>query len=208
MTFSSIRAVSIGRQLKDERSHAKLFLELIRYIDPATDRFKEGCLFPLFGPEGYTGWIRMPAESLNELDFFHLASGVTFVAPSSPDSGAFDSVDGSGDVLHLRGKDEVTVSGWALRPAARGTAKVVLISYGDQKTFIAATVVTGGGGGGPAALQRDPLYLHGSWAVSFPAKFLPAGDGVLKAWVYDAAEKKFIRLPESGGEKRFHVEAR
>src|SRR6266849_4732320 len=156
VTFSSIRAVSIGRQLKDERSHAKLFLELIRYIDPATDRFKEGCLFPLFGPEGYTGWIRMPAESLNELDFFHLASGITFAAPASPDSGSFDSMDGSGDVLHLRRKDEVTVSGWALRPATRGTAKVVLISYGDQKTFIAATVVTGGGRGSPAASQRDP----------------------------------------------------
>lgn len=204
--FSSIRAVSVARELKQERSQAKLFLELIRYIDPATDRFKENCLFPLLGPEDRTWSIRIPAEWLNDLGFLHLASGVSFDDHPSPGLGAFESADGTGNLLHLRAKDEVTVSGWALRPAVRGVSKVVLISYGDQKTFLTGTVVGGAGPIDRSALRRDALYLRGVWTASFPAKFLPRGEGILKAWVYDAAQNRFIRLPESGGEKQFKVE--
>lgn len=57
-----------------------------------------------------------------------------------------------------------------------------------------------------AALRRDSRYLHSGWTVSFPAKFLPPGEGILKAWVYDSTEKKFTRLAESGVEKKFKVE--
>jgi len=125
----------------------------------------------------------------------------------SPDYGLFESADGSGDLMHLRRhRDQVTVSGRASLPGGRGLPKVVLISYGDEKTFITGAVVGWGGRPDIATLRRDPRYLHSGWRVSFPAKFLPAGEGILKAWVYDPAEKKFLRLPESGGEKQFRVE--
>ncbi len=204
--FGSISSISVARHLKEERSQAKLFLDLIRYIDPATDSSKESRLFPVFAMEGYTGYIRTPAEFLNDLDFLHLASGVTFVDHPSPDKGSLESADGSGDLSHLRSKDEVTVSGWASPPEVRGVPKLILISYGNQRTFITGAVVGGVARPDLAALRRDPRYLHSGWTVSFPAKFLPPGEGILKAWVYDSTEKKFTRLAESGGEKQFKVE--
>ena len=147
------------------------------------------------------------AEILNDLDFLHLASNMAFVDHPCSECGSFESADGSGDLMHLRRhKDELTVSGWASLPGGRGLPKVVMISYGEQKTFITGAVVGWVNRPDIAALQRDPRYLHSGWSVSFPAKFLPPGEGRLKAWVYDAAEKRFIRLPETG-ETRFNIES-
>jgi len=204
---SSISSILLGSHLKEDLSHAKLFVEVIRYIDPATDSSSEGLFFPLYPTEG-TGNIRTTAELLNEIGFLHLTSNVAFVDNPSPDRGWFESADGSGDLLHLRrDKDEVTVSGWACLPDGRGLPKMVLISYGEQKTFITGAVVGWVDRPDIAAQRRDPRYFHSGWKVSFPAKFLPIGEGILKAWVYDATEKKFIRMPEAGEEKRFKVEA-
>lgn len=83
---------------------------------------------------------------------------------------------------------------------------MVLISYGDQKTFITGAVVGWVDRPDMAVLRHDPRLFHSGWTVTFPARFLPPGDGILKAWVYDSAEKKFVRLPSWDGEKRFKVE--
>jgi hypothetical protein len=203
MIFGSAGSLTAARLLKEDLSHTKLFVELVRYMDPAMDESPEGRFASVFPGPG----IRPPAELLNDLGFLHLASGVVFMDHPSPDYGLFESADGSGDLMHLRRhRDQVTVSGWASLPGGRGLPKVVLISYGDEKTFITGAVVGWGGRPDIATLRRDPRYLHSGWRVSFPAKFLPAGEGILKAWVYDPAEKKFLRLPESGGEKQFRVE--
>ena len=203
---SSISSIVIGYHLKEDLSHAKLFVEILRYIDPVGDSSSEGLFFPLYPTDG-TGNIRTTAELLSEVGFLHLASNVAFVEHPLPDCGLFESADGSGDLLHLRrDKDEVTVSGWASLPEGHGLPKVVLISYDDQKTFVTGAVVGWVDRPDIAALKRDPRYFHSGWKASFPAKFLPAGEGVLKAWVYDAAEKKFIRMAESGEEKRFKAQ--
>jgi hypothetical protein len=149
------------------------------------------------------------AELLNEIGFLHLASSVALAENAVADSGSFEFADGSGALFHLRqSKDEITVSGWASLPAGRGLPKVVMISYGDQKTFITGAVVGMVDRPDIAALRRDARYFHAGWKASFPAKFLPLGEGILKAWVYDSAEKRFIRIPDSGGEKQYKVETR
>lgn len=202
--FGSISSVFAARDLKEQRSHAKLFLELLRYMDPVADGAAEGRIFPIHPAQG----IRPSAELLNDIGFIHLASNVAFVEQPSSDCGSFEYADGSGSLMHLRQhKDEITVSGWASLPKGRGLPKVVLISYGDQKTFITGAVVGIMARPEIATIRRDAHYLYSGWRVSFPAEFLPTGEGVLKAWVYDAAEKKFVRMPESGAEKRFRVEA-
>lgn len=202
--IGSIGSLAVASHLKQERSHAKLFLEILHYIDPAVDGSPKSPVYPLYPAAGIRPW----ADLLNESGFLHLASDAVFVDRACADCGFFESADSSADLLHVRrSKNEITVSGWASLPGGRGLPKIVLISYDNQKTFI-----TGAGVGSIhrpdiAALRKDPRYLHAGWSVTFPVSFLPAGDGILKAWVYDATENKFIRLPESGGEKRFKVEA-
>jgi hypothetical protein len=206
LLLGSAAAIAEAGYLKTDLSHGKLFLEVLRYLDPRTDSDQKGVLFPLYPTEG-TGNIRTTGELLNQIGFLHLASDVNFVDPAPAQDGSFESADGSADLLHLRrSKDEVTVSGWASLPGNRGVPKVVLISYGEQKTFITGAVVGWVDRPDVAAMRGDPRYLHSGWKVSFPTKFLPPGEGVLKAWVYDAVEKRFLRLPETGGEKRFRVE--
>ena len=201
--MGSAGSVSGARQLKEELSRAKLFVEVLGYIDPAVDDSAQGPVAPLYRGSG----ARPNAELLNEIGFLHLASGLSFTEQPSEDCGAFESADGSGSLLHLRrSKDEITVSGWASLPGGRGLPKVVLISYGDQRTFIAGAAVGTVSRPDIAARRRDPRYVNAGWKVSFPAQFLPLGEGSLKAWVYDSAEKQFIRIRESGGKKEFNVE--
>jgi len=103
--------------------------------------------------------------------------------------------------------DELALAGWTSLPGELGLPKVVLISDADQKTFITEAVVGGLDRPDIAALRREPAYIHPGWSISSPAKFLPMGQGILKAWVYDAEKKRFILLPEVGREKRFRIEA-
>src|SRR5262249_27427679 len=103
------------------------------------------------------------------------------------------------------GEDLIAVSGWASLPNGRGLPKLVLISYGEQRKFITGAVVGSMNRPDIESLRSDARYLHAGWQAFFRAKFLPLGEGALKAWVYDAAEKKFLRIAESGGEKRFRV---
>jgi hypothetical protein len=203
ITMGSIHSLEEAGLWKQHLSHAKLFVEVIHYMDPATIGSPESGFDPTFPQTNITP----SAESLNETGFLRLASNVTFVDQASPEHGSFESADESGNVLHLRhSKDKVTVSGWASLPAGRGPPKLVLISYDEQKTFVTGAVVGWVDRTDIAARRGDPRYLHSGWQASFSAKFLPMGKGILKAWVYDAAEKKFLRIPASGGEKRFNVE--
>ncbi|PYX87672.1 MAG: hypothetical protein DMG67_18810, partial [Acidobacteria bacterium] len=206
LIVGSMAAISAAHYSKQELSHAKLFIEVLRYMDAATDSAKESVLYPLYPTEG-TGNIRTSAELLNQTGFLYLASNIIFVDQPSPDYGLLESADESGDLSHLRRrKDQVTISGWATLPGSRGLPKMVLISYGDQKTFITGAVVGWVDRPDMAVLRHDPRLFHSGWTVTFPARFLPPGDGILKAWVYDSAEKKFVRLPSWDGEKRFKVE--
>jgi len=201
----SFGALSAAHDWREEHSQAKLFVELTRYLDPVTDGTPWNLASRMYGTKGVGGL----AEILNDLGFLRLASNVSFLEHPCKDCGAFESADGSGSLLHLRqDKDMLSVSGWASLPQGRGLPKVVLISYGDRSTFIAGAVVGRVNRPDIAADRRDPRYFHAGWKVSFPAQFLPPGKGTLKAWLYDSAEKKFIRMPESGGEKEFDVEAR
>lgn len=204
VVLGSINALALARRLNNQLSEARLFVELIRYLDPVTAHSPQGRLFPLS-----QAVIRPQAELLDELGFLHLASDIVFEDQPSPDCGAFESVNASGNLRHLRqDNDEIALAGWASLPVGRGLPKVVLISYGNQKTFITGAVVRGVDRPDIAALRRDPTYIYSGWSVSFPAKFLPVGEGVLKAWVYDAAQKRFIPLPELGGEKTFRVDSK
>ena len=203
--MGSAGSVTAARQMKEERARAKVFLEVLRYVDPAVDDSPRAPIAPLNRGSG----VRQSAELLNEIGFLHLASEVSFVDQTCNDCGAFESAESSGSLLHLRQrKDELTVAGWASLPDGRGLPKMVLISHGDQRTFIAGALVGTVERPDVAARRRDGRYLRAGWNATFPAQFLPLGTGTLKAWVYDSAEKKFIRIPEPGGKKEFNVETR
>ena len=70
-------------------------------------------------------------------------------------------------------------------------------AYYDGQEGILATRV-GESDSQPAKGAVNPKSL---WSVTIPAKFLPNGESVLKAWVYDERER-FVKLRDVGNEKR------
>ena len=54
----SIPSIPVARALKRERTRASAYLEVERYIDPATDKYEQSCLFPLLPVVPFTRGIR------------------------------------------------------------------------------------------------------------------------------------------------------
>jgi len=195
----SARGLSKGYELKQARSDAAGFMEVLPYIDPKTDAYPESCIFPLFDLAGYTKWVRQPAMILNNLGFRKIVSNAEFVEHPSTFFGSFDVPEETNGPAILGADSQVRASGWAVIPNRAELPKIVMISVGQQRLFI-----TGAGVGtidrpDIAKYYKNPKYLRCGWSVQIPAKFLPEGDSVLRAWVFDEQTKQFIELLDPHG---------
>jgi hypothetical protein len=87
----------------------------------------------------------------------------------------------------------VVLSGWAVLPD-RTLPKIILISAGDERTFIAGARIGKLKRLDVAAAMNDPALRYCGWQTTVSGEFLPPGKPELKAWVYDGAHSRFLRL--------------
>ncbi len=200
----TVESIPIARNLKQAREHAAAYLEVERYIDPATDNYEQSCLFPLFPVTGYTGRVRVSAETLDTLGFRKVVRHVPFVETPSKLYGEFDFSTKADQAHPIRIGDAIRVSGWAVVPGRERLPKFVLISVGDARVFIMAAWIGTVERPDAARMTGMPQALKSGWSVSIPAAFLPAGESTLTAWVYDAEQQEFVRLNSLDGDSRVY----
>jgi hypothetical protein len=88
---------------------------------------------------------------------------------------------------------DLLAEGWAMLPD-KTPPKIVLISAGDERTFIAGARVGKMNRSVVTVAVDDPWLGPCGWQTTVSREFLPSGNAEIKAWVYDAAHSKFLRL--------------
>ena len=200
----SIASIPVARALKRERTRASACLEVERYIDPATDKYEQSCLFPLFPLVPFTGRIRGGAEKLDALGFRKIVRHVAFIENPTKPYGTFELSTKDGEPPTVRDGEAVEARGWASVPGGDRPARIVLVSVGDARVFITAAWVKAHARRDRTQARQPDQVAQPEWSVSIPAVFLPAGESVLKAWVYDSEEQEFVRLGDLKGENRVY----
>jgi hypothetical protein len=194
----SFASLPIARKLWQERTRSGAYLEVIRYIDPATDRNIESVLSPLCPLVEFVPVIRPSMELAAQLGFRKLARHVPFIQNRSATYGWIDT--SAGEAPHaIRPGDFVYISGWATIPGENRLPKFVGITANDARLLISAAWVGTVPRPDVAAVLKDSRYAKSGWGVQIPAKFLPAGESTLKAWAYDDQTQEFVQL---SGDKR------
>jgi hypothetical protein len=191
-----------GRQLRDSRTLAAQSLQVMPYIDPATDQSEQGLLFPLFYVVTPVSYVRTPAELLYKTGLRWIEHNAVF-DEHPPFCGCLDApILKAGEPFALAKSEPLPVSGWALYPGKPTLPKAVFFSTDDRRLFIfGATVGNSFSRPDVARLMRNPALVRSEWSTAIPAAFLPKGEFELKAWVYDREHSRFLRLADCNGPK-------
>ena len=78
-------------------------------------------------------------------------------------------------------------------PNSQEIPKIVLFSYGSNKSFFADVLVNSGSSNVAQAFNFNRINKI-RWMADISTKFLPLGETIIKAWVYEPVRKQFIKL--------------
>jgi hypothetical protein len=188
-----------GEELMAARTDAALFLEVEAYIDKKTDADRRSLLYPLFPVPGYMYALRTPAEILGEDGFRKIERHATFEEHSTV-AGCFEVAPPATDARQTTNSSDVLVRGWSILPD-RTLPEIILFSAGEERSFIGGARVGRVKRPVLAAVINDPAPVRCSWQTIISREFLPSENAEIKAWVYDAAHSKFLRLTNCSAAK-------
>ena len=157
---------------------------------PEVGESNNSCLKELFPS---TKALKSWANSLEKIGFRNFTKNITFVSEPIKMHGDITLVKKSQDPLVIKKNENVIVSGWAILPDSIEMPRMVLLSHGSNKSFFASAYVNLDSPDIAKELNSE-RYNKARWLVDFSPKFLPLGRTVIKAWVYDASSKQFVKL--------------
>jgi hypothetical protein len=195
------RFIEEGRMLHDARTTAAESLEVMPYIDPATDQAEQGLLFPLFPlvtPESY---VRTPAELLNRVGLRWIEHNAIFEDHSALCGCVDTPVLKAGEPFALGKSNALAASGWAVYPGKATIPKMVFFSTDDRRLFIFGAKVGTSLRPDVGVLMKNEALVRSGWSTTIPAAFLPKGEFELKVWIYDRDHSRFLRLADCQGPK-------
>jgi len=166
------------------RIQGKACLEVIHFLDSSFNQSidsnthwkPKNCLHYLY-PDPVV--IRRSADSLERLGFRKFPRALVFVNNPLQVYGQINSP--STKILPRNGSLKMT--GWANVLSLHQLPELVLLSYGNQKTFFKSTV-----------LNLNKSRNKALWEAEILSRSLPLGETVIKAWVYDQKNKQFVQL--------------
>jgi hypothetical protein len=111
--------------------------------------------------------------------------------PADPGSRAYGQLEGI-----TRPSDEWLLRGWAALPHRRRPADAVLLTYDDADGMPILHDLA------PTTLDRPDIeqatgsrdFFGCGWAAAWPAASIPPQARTIKAWAYDAEERRAFRL--------------
>ncbi|MCL1463636.1 hypothetical protein [Argonema galeatum] len=186
--IKSFDFVAVGRQFKIHQLNAKTCLELIFFIDYESS--STNCL-QLVYPNA--ALARQKAEFLDKLGMRTFPQNIAFITKPSKNYGFIDNPRTTEKSLLVNRSSMINLYGWAILPDSYEQPIMVLISYGNERYFLATTPVNLDS---PDIEKFNKYSLHqkARWAVNISAKSLPIGETVIKAWVYDRDKQQFVKL--------------
>ncbi|MFN6514484.1 MAG: hypothetical protein RMY29_008280 [Nostoc sp. CreGUA01] len=190
LVFNSTNSIAEGQNIFIQRNFGKSCLEVINYLDRSIRNSPNNCLKLLYPKE-----FRLPRLSrvLEELEFRNFPKNIAFITKTKKDRGFIDGVTSIEQLSNLRRSDSLKIWGWAVLPEAQEQPIIVLLSYGKSRSFFAAGLVHLHRPD-VAKVFNSSLYNKSGWEVNVSVKSIPAGENVIKAWVYDQKRQQFKQL--------------
>ena len=202
---NSTDAIAEGRNVWLQETSGQTCLEVVRYLDKTMDESPESCLLSIVN-ESFKGILRKSIFTLDDLGFRNLAKDVAFTTESSKKHGNIEIPPQTEKPQIMPKNMSLKLSGWATLPDGREQPRVVLLSYGDNKSFFASAIVNLPRPDVGRMLKSGRYSRIGwdrfGWEVNIPGKLLPVGETAIKAWVYDRDNKQFVKL---NGESKIKV---
>lgn len=194
---NSSLAIAQGREAWLEKISGKSCVEVIHYLDKIIDELPDSCLRYLT-LDTFKGMVFDSSESLERLGFRTFPKDIAFVTKTARNYGSIELPTTKNQPITLPRNLSVKLSGWATLPDGREQPRIVLLSYGDNKSFFANAIVK---------LPRPDIgnmlklgrysrigWDRFGWEVNISGTSLPLGETVIKAWVYDRDNKQFVKL--------------
>jgi hypothetical protein len=173
------------------RQGAKDGLELIRYLD---GRFfhesPDSCLGIMTRK---TELVRSGAEALDRLGFRRIATDIAFVDNPPDVYGGLEAPAHAGESVRLSTGDHLRLTGWATLPRQQEPPHLVLLSHGSKRSFFASAFLNPASPTLPTPFDPE-RHSPRRWSLTLPAKYLPAGESRIEAWVYDATQRQFLKM--------------
>ncbi|MFN6462630.1 MAG: hypothetical protein RMZ41_012380 [Nostoc sp. DedVER02] len=188
--YISTDSIAEGQLIWIQRKAGKNCLELINYIDKSITNSPSNCLNFIF-PDQLL--IRKLSPVLQKLEFRDFPQNLTFITKADKVHGYIDLPPTTKQPLNIRSSDVLKLSGWAILPEGQEQPPIVLLSYGNSQSFFATGFVYLNRPDVAKALNSN-LYNTSGWEAIISLKSIPAGESVIKAWVYDRISQQFIKL--------------
>lgn len=178
---------------------------VVRAFDPSETLLLSLPLMTTWQPEKALAHISNGSKFLKDINFIsepvkgygYIESFPTGATPFSLSK----SVPRGTTPFSLSKSQSLNVNGWAILPDSRELPNTVLLSYGSNRTFFASAVVNLDSPD-VAKVMKSSQHSNVRWSVNISPKFLPLGETVIKAWVYDPFNKQLIKL---SGELKLEV---
>ncbi len=167
-------------------------LQLINYLEPSEffNNSPESCLRVLTKK---TWLVREGAAIIEKMSGNKFANNVKFIDKNEEVFGYLDNPQTSEKPLTIKKNAAVRATGWAILPDALEQPHIVLLSYGNRKTFFANAYINSDSGDIAKTLKSE-LYNNARWAVDLSPNDLPIAQTEIKAWVYNPVDNQFVRL--------------
>ncbi|WP_334834759.1 hypothetical protein [Nostoc sp.] len=188
--YISIDSIAAGQSIWIQRKAGKNCLEIINYIDKSITNSPSNCLNFIF-PNQFL--IRQLSPVLQKLEFRNFPQNITFITKADKVHGYIDVPPTTKQPLNIRSSDTLKLLGWAIIPEGLEQPPIVLLSYGNSQSFFATGLVNLNRPDVAKALNSN-LYNTSGWEANISLKSIPAGESVIKAWVYDRISQQFIKL--------------
>jgi hypothetical protein len=189
---NSGQAIAQSQAALPYKQGGKDCLALINYLEES-EFFKnspESCLRVLTKK---TWLVREGAPILDKIGWRKSANNVEFISNPGKVYGYFDKPQTGDNSLSIKKNATVKAAGWAVLPENLQQPNIVLLSYGDQKTFFANAYVNLDS---PDIAQtlKSQVYSNARWTIAFSAQDLPIDQTEIKAWVYNSVDNQFVKL--------------
>jgi len=186
--MNSINQLPQINSLHLQRQAGETCLELINFIDGTEHECFEGLL-----PSSFTSQLKNYAQTLEEIGFRKFPKDISFITKPIKSYGSLDSPPTTRNSMATSKNGSINLRGWSTLQNNQEIPKIVLFSYGSSKSFFADVLVNSGSSNLAQAFNFNRLNKI-RWTANISTKFLPLGETVIKAWVYEPAAKQFIKL--------------
>ena len=191
-SYQSLNIVKI--QIYQPTQSAQSCLYLINYLELEKSHFFQNsphhCLSSIVPT---TAGFSEQVQRLQKINLRNFAEDLSFVEEPDQIHGFISSPWTPEKSFSVPPGGIVKIDGWAILPNQPQQPQLVFLSLDNHQSFFASAYINLPS---PDIIEfmKSDAYQNSRWEVSFSADNLTSGENIIKAWIYDPKERRFVKL--------------